>query len=171
MPNNMHIINRPEIDMKISTWEIMLSSIHLLFLLVLIYYYHKQWNSIPTVIPGLSYREGAKTSFFGSRIYGAFLIVSASIYTILLLPPSKYFNGKSVSKKLHKAKMQYRVETSWWLCLSIAIHLFFLAENIVYVEAYIKKNHISIHWWPYFFIVAGIVWLIHHILWTRLSDK
>jgi hypothetical protein len=167
----MSVINRPKIDMKISTWELILSGVHLFPLIVLVAYYIREWHTIPGVIPGLSYREGEKTSFFGVRILLTFVIISSSIHTILSSPRNKYFKGRSVSRDLHKAMMQYRIEASWWLCLTISIHILFLTANIIYVETYIKKNHVYISWWPQYFIAMVATWLIHHILWTRFADK
>jgi hypothetical protein len=165
------IVIRPKIVMDISIWEIILAGIHLVLFFVLIQYFTKEWQNIPKVIPGLSYRAGEKTYFFIGVVLGHFLVFGSAIYTILSLPRNNYFKGKSVSSKPRKAKVQYRVEASLWLCLTIAIHVLSVANNIIYVETQIKKNHISIDWAAQFLIVTGVIWLIHHILWTMLSDK
>jgi hypothetical protein len=172
------IISRPKIVMNISTWEKILTVIHFLLFILIVGYYIKEWSNIPerilnSMIPNGYHRGGGvwRIEYVAISTLCHLCIAWAAIYNILLLDRNKYFKGKSVSSELSNAFRQYRVEASWLLCLTAAIRLILVTGNIVYIEMYLKHTQIFIHWWPQFFIAMGVIWLIHHILWTRLADK
>jgi hypothetical protein len=170
--------NRPNIIMNISVWENILLGVHLLLFATIVGYYFRESNNIPewipnSMMPDAHHKGGGvrKVEYIIFNVLCHFSLACAAIYNILLQSRSKYFGGRSVSNEISKALRQYRVEASWFLCLTAAIRLLLVTGNIVYVETYLKKSYISIHWWPQFFITVGFIWLIHHILWTRLANE
>jgi hypothetical protein len=164
----------PGIILNISKWEILLLIVNIIVFAIIINYFVVNWNEIPEVIIS----TGKKISKEFSTICCAwFNIFALSLsYKIVFSKPRKFYStGKRairVSQNIQKAKKQYRIITSCYLC-NFAI--FNGCNNISWmanIDRQVKHIKAFDIWSVPFPIIAMIItWLIHHILWTRLSDK
>jgi hypothetical protein len=165
---------RQNISLRVSMWEILLLIINAVFFAVIINYFVVNWNEIPEVITSTGKRA--------SKIHTTIFTVWSNLFALLLSykivfskPRKIYSIGQRelrVSQNLHKAKKQYRIIASCYVC-NFAI--FNGCNNISWISILEQEvKHIKAFdiWSVPFPIIAMIItWLIHHILWTRLSDK
>jgi hypothetical protein len=61
--------------------------------------------------------------------------------------------------------------TSCLLCNFAIAHIFLVISAILRIEGQINRIYIPDNWGWLFIISMLLTWLIHHALWTRLSDK
>jgi hypothetical protein len=169
--------HRPYIKMNFSKWEVFLVLIHVLIIGIEAKYYLIYWHNIPDVIISHSGRgiNMNKYSYCQLGIFQSFCMMIVSVFLSLNSPRRGYFKdwkGRSLSLNLNKAKQQYRVEISNLLCSSLAIRLGFLLMLILDMENRIEHIDSFDNWLVLsVMIFVLIIWLIHHILWTKLADK
>jgi hypothetical protein len=169
---------RPHIKMSLSKWEFFLIVIHLAIIALQIVYYVLYWDGIPELILTNSHR-GKNLSKYDHTHYGLFQhfgFMVVSIFSCFYMPRKGYtqsWKGQSLSHDLVKAQKQYRIEISNLLCISITINLFIALSNIIGIEKQIRfgipADDLTLL--PLAIIIILISWLVHHVLWTRLSDK
>jgi hypothetical protein len=172
--------HRPDIKTNISRWEFFLVAIHLVIIAVQVSYYVLRWDSIPEVIlAAANSHKGRDLSKYeythNGTMFNIFLMI-VSISLSFCLPKKGYsrdWKGRSLSHDVAKAKRQYRIEISNLLCISVLVHLMFLLNRITTMEKQIELGIgvESLSPLPQTIIAILISWLIHHILWTKLSDK
>ncbi len=169
----MSAINRPHIAMSISNWEILLLITHIPISVLLILYYYKYWNDIPEILISNNnkWREMPKQTHFTGSIGQNISFMMLGCYYILINPRNNPWKGKNVSQNSSKAIKQYRIETSCLLCNFAIAHIFLVMSAILRIEGQINRIYIPDNWGWLFIISMLLTWLIHHGLWTRLSDK
>jgi hypothetical protein len=163
---------RPAIQMSISRWEMSLILMNIPILLSGVIYYNLNWNNIPVSI--LLNDKGKimdKTMWVWLSYFYTSVLSILGFYFILRQPRNTYYKGRSLSQNIHKAKQQYRIESSCLLGNLIILNLLLSVSGIEQIEKQIKRVYLLDNWWVPFLIMMGVVWLIHHILWTRLADK
>jgi hypothetical protein len=175
--------HRPYIKMNISRWEFFLIVTHLAIITLQIMYYVLRWDSIPEIILAAvnprAFRQGANHSKYDHachQILFYFSLMMFSIFFSFYMPKKGYsidWKGRSLSHDMAKAERQYRIEISNLLCISLVIYSFYLLNDIASIEKQIELGIAVVTWTPFpqAIIAALISWRIHHVLWTRLSDK
>jgi hypothetical protein len=169
---------RPYIKTTLSRWEFFLIIIHLAIITLQIAYYISRWDDIPEIILTNSHR-GTNFSKYDHTHYGAlqhFGLMMVTIFFSFYMPKRGYtqdWKGRSLSHDMTKAKRQYRIETSNLLCISVMINLCIFLSNIIGIE---KQIRLGIPTDDLTLLLPTIIailmsWLVHHVLWTRLSDK
>jgi hypothetical protein len=159
--------------MKISKWE----SCLLLALLIIpiggIMYYTKNWNYIPAFISAKSnkYKEVDKTTYAMFCIGMLSVPLGIGLYITLMNNINDYYSKEKVSKNLCNAMQQYRIETSCILCILTVLSLTVLFSHVKGIEGQMKNVYISDGYMILSIVSIGLIWLVHHIVWTRLSDK
>jgi hypothetical protein len=170
--------HRPHIKAKLSRWELFLIVIHVAIIIVQVRYLASRWDDIPWIILTNSHRGMNQDKYFYAY-YGTFLnssLMIVSIFFSFYVPKKgavKGWHAQSLSHDIARAKKQYRIERSNLLCISALVHLMILINGILAMEKQIELgvaggNFSSL---PQTLIAILISWLIHHILWTKLSDK
>jgi hypothetical protein len=165
---------RPEINLRLSKWEIFLAFFVPVIFSVGFIYAIINWKNIPDIIyfnRSNKIREMNKMSSWLIYSLGSLTITAFGYFYILCVSRSKYYGGRSVSSNLCKNILQYRIETSCLLCELILISIWYLIAAIAPIEIQIGHINSSQSWLYPILISIPIVWLIHHLLWTRLSDK
>jgi hypothetical protein len=169
---------RPYIKTTLSKWEFFLIIIHLAIITLQVAYYISRWDNIPEIILTNSHR-GKNHSKYERAYYGTFQhfgLIMGSIFYSLYMPKIGYtqdWKGRSLSQDITKAKRQYRIEISNLLCIFVIINLFVSLSNIIGLE---KQIRFGIPVDDLTLLLPTVIamlmsWLVHHVLWTRLSDK
>ena len=165
---------RPQIKIYRSKAEILLVTINVLIFVGVITYFSSNWDYIPDIILAKGGRSGdmSKLQVFLLNLGFSFQLLAFIIFCFI----DRYtINSlcwvRSVSRNLQKAKDQYRIEISCFLSISAMINLFYLFSAILKIENQLKHIAVSNNILWIFPSVIIIIWLIHHILWTRLADK
>jgi hypothetical protein len=164
---------RPEIKLSLSKWELFLAKLVFVIFGFGIIYAIANWSNIPEIIQ-LHSNKGKEINkaFYLTTYVGQFLsFTGICFYYILFLGRNKYYGGRSVSTELDKHILQYRIEASCLLCEFALLRLILTLSFILGIEKQIGNIYVSDNFWYLFLIPIVIVWLIHHLLWTRLSDK
>jgi hypothetical protein len=164
---------RPEIQIGLSKWELFLAKLVLVIFGFGIIYATANWSNVPEVIQ-LHGNKGKEINklFYLIAYIGQFLsFTGIGFYYIFFLGRNKYCGGRSVSSQLGKNILQYRIETSFLLCEFTLLRLILTLSFILEVERQIGNIYILDNLWYISLIPVLIVWLIHHILWSRLADK
>jgi hypothetical protein len=166
-------VNRPHIRMNISKWEIFLLMTHIPIVIAGITYYHTCWHDIPEILISNNnkWREMPKQTHLSFVINQTIHLMIFGCYYILIRPRHKYWKGRNLSLSLFNAIKQYRIETSCLLCEFTAIHTLLLLSAILSIEWQINRIYIPDNWAFLFLVAMLFIWLIHHVLWTRLADK
>lgn len=166
-------IHRPYIKMNISKWEIILLMTHLPIIIIGGMYYYVYWHDIPEILVSNNnkWREMHKQIHLWASIGFNFQIMIFGCYYILSNPRNKYWKGRSLSQNLSKARKQYRLETSCLLCNFAIAHILLVMSGILRIEGQIKRIYIPDNWGLIFLIAMLIIWLLHHVMWSKLSDK
>ena len=164
----------PQIKIYRSKAEILLVTINVLIFVGVITYFSSNWDYIPDIILAKGGRSGdmSKLQVFLLNLGFSFQLLAFIIFCFI----DRYtINSlcwvRSVSRNLQKAKDQYRIEISCFLSISVMINLFYLFSAILKIENQLKHITVSNNILLIFPSFIIIIWLIHHILWTRLADK
>jgi hypothetical protein len=165
---------RPERNLSISKWETFLALLVPTMLSIGLVYAIISWNNIPEIIRFTNsnkIKEMSKIFFWGVYLSGCLTIAFLGYYYVLCTGRSNYYGGRSVSSNSQKNILQYRIETSCLLCELILISIWHVIAAIAPIEIQIGHIYSSNNWLYSIWISMPVVWLIHHILWTQLSDK
>lgn len=169
----MSATNRPHIRMNISKWEIFLLMTHVPIIIANGMYYYTYWHDIPEILISNNnkWREMPKQTHLSAAISYNFYLMVFGCYYILIRSRHKYWKGRDLSQDSSKAIKQYRIETSYLLCIFTIAHILLLLSGILGIEGQINRIYIPDNWAFLFIMPILFTWLIHHILWTRLADK
>jgi hypothetical protein len=169
----MSAINRPYVRINISKWEIFLLMTHVPIVIAGFMYYYTYWHDIPEILISNNnkWREMPKQTYLSSTISYNLCLMIFGCYYILVRPRYKYWKGRDLSQNSSNVIIQYRIETSCLLCNFTIVHILLLLSGILGMEGQINRIYIPDNWAFLFIIPMLFTWLIHHILWTRLSDK
>ena len=165
---------RPQIKIYRSKAEILLVATNVLIFVGGITYFSSNWNYIPDIILAKGGRSGdmSKLQLFLVHLGFSFQLLAFIIFYFLdIYTINSLWRVRSVSRNLQKAKDQYRIEISCFLSISVMINLFYLFSAILKIENQLKHIAVSNNILWIFPSVIIIIWLIHHVLWTRLADK
>jgi hypothetical protein len=165
---------RPEIQLDISRWKYALFIFHSSIFLLGTFYLLIKWQYIPNSFTEIT-RGVIRMVPKESLIAYHFCTLSPALFSFFALnvPAHKVQEGRgrSVSHNLKKAKKQYLIEKSLYSCCSLIVHIFLSLFMIISIEKHLNRIYIPYFWWAPFPICAGLILLIHHVRWTRLSDK
>jgi hypothetical protein len=169
---------RPYIKIKLSKWEFCLVLFHLAIIAMKVRYFVVRWDEIPEIILTNSSKGTTQSKYFDTY-FGTFLhswLMIVNIFFCFYVPKKGSLRGwqaRSLSHDIAKAEKQYRVEISNLLCISMLINLMILINQIVAIETQIEFGVAGSSFFPLPQTVIAIIIsrLIHHVLWTRLSDK
>jgi hypothetical protein len=164
--------------MSPSKWELFLIAIHVVIIVLEVGYYASRWDDLPAIISYCS-EKGIKRSKYNHVYAQAFNSLPHTIFGIFgsyYIPKTGYlrgWDGPSLSHDMAKAAKQYRVEISNLLCMSVMTKLFFLVNGVLNTENQIKLGMALCNPTALLQIIIVIItcWLVHHMLWTKLSDK
>jgi hypothetical protein len=164
---------RPEIKLDHSRWKPILLKVHFSILLFGIIYWITNWTHIPDVLDYVNSKglQKLSKSFLLGYHFTAGQTPIIMNYIVLNSLSRKVGRGRSVSRNLKKAKVQYYIEDSQSFYIFIMAHLFFLASTIISVEQKLHRIYIPDFWWIPFPIFIGITFALHEISWSRFSDK
>jgi hypothetical protein len=170
---------RPHIKMRFSRWEVFLILMSIVVWIPSIVYYYNNRDNIPDIIIFKSNKPGQspKDGYFRSGVTFTFFWSAIGIYFFKKSPRSIYpetnMISRDVSRDIFRAKQQYRVENSFWFINILILNIFYSITTIDEVNKELKHTYFMAHWWWWLVFPLAILisWLIHHILWTRLSDE
>jgi hypothetical protein len=163
---------RPEIQLNLSSWKIISLRIHVLIIILGIFYWLINWTYIPDIIrynTSKGFQQLSKIYLLGYHFSAGQIQILLSFITYRA-SSHKSSRGMSASHNLEKAKKQYYLEKSRDFFLAIVMHLFFLMSIIGLTGDKVYKMHIWGFWWMPFPPAILLGWVYHQILWNRLSD-
>jgi hypothetical protein len=185
---------RPDIQIVPSRWEIFLALAILIVVAIGLVYAIVNWRNTPVTIQfpdSNKFRELDRLTFWILYTLKSLALMVIGNYYIFFTNRKNYYGGRTVSKDRRKNILQYKIEASCLLCEFFLIVLGSLMDAITRIESQISNNYplktsfsfildikkqieyvqIPNVWLVSFLSIMIAIWSIHHILWTRLSDK